>query len=153
MGKRGAAHFDSDEPSWEMFHSVYLNMRGAIQGSIKQHGLLLSEYHTLALCDRAKDPLTLSLIAQSLGVTPAAITDLVRRLAKRGLIRLAPNPADHRSSVVTLTPSGRALVLQARSARRKAIHEIVLLISPEGRQGLLRGLSELRNATNSRQEA
>jgi DNA-binding MarR family transcriptional regulator len=123
-----------------------------MQGALKEYGLLISEFHTLALCARAREPLTLKFIAQSLGVTPAAVTDLVRRLVKRGLIELSPNPADHRSRLVTLTPSGRTLVLQARHARRQAHRDIVLMISPEARQGLLRGLAELRQVIGSLQE-
>jgi DNA-binding MarR family transcriptional regulator len=141
------------EPSWDTVREVYVVLRAVAQGALKQYDLVYSEYQTLALCARAHGPLTLKLVTQSLGVTPAATTDIGRRLEKRHLIQLIPNPSDRRSTLVILAPSGRALFLKARSAKRQALQDLGLLISSEGRKGLLRGLTELRQAIGSLQLA
>ncbi len=50
-------------------------------------------------------------LARRLGVTTAAATTIVDRLAERGHVRRTPHPTDRRRTVVELTDSGRREVL------------------------------------------
>jgi DNA-binding MarR family transcriptional regulator len=152
--EKGYAQYSiSAEPSWDLVHEVYLALRCVVHGAIRKYGLLVSEYHTLKICASAPEPPTLKFIASSLGITPAGTTDLVRRLAERGLIHLSPNPADRRSRIATLTPAGRTLLQQARTARKRALRELFCSLSSEGKRGFLLGITELHQAIESRREA
>ena len=135
---------DAEEPPWETIRELYQVLRGLTREALAPHRLLLSEYQTLRLCEQGPAPL--KEVTQALGVTPAATTDLVRRLAQRRLLSLSPHATDRRSRIATLTPKGRRLLSAARHAHSAALRELGVRLSPEAREGLRRGLSELREA-------
>ena len=132
------------EPPWESVRELYRILRGVTREALRPHGLLLSEYQALALC--APGPVPLKSITRALDVTPAATTDLARRLQRRRLIRLEPHPTDRRSRLAVLTDPGRRLLRDARDAQRKALRELGTRIPPTAREGLLGGVAELRKA-------
>lgn len=135
---------DSLEPLWDAVRDLHLILRGATQAALTSRGLLVSEYHTLALCENG--PVPLKSITEGLGVTPAATTDLVRRLESRRFIRVGPHQTDRRSRIASLTPAGHRILRQSREAKRKALRELGVEISPTGRRALLQGVVELREA-------
>ncbi len=132
------------EPPWESVRELYRILRGVTREALRPHGLLLSEYQALALC--APGPVPLKSITRALDVTPAATTDLARRLQRRRLVRLEPHPTDHRSRLAVLTEPGRRLLREAKDAQRKALRELGARIPPTAREGLLGGVAELRHA-------
>jgi DNA-binding MarR family transcriptional regulator len=82
------------------------------------HGLETWEFDVLAALRRSGKPYELSpgrLLRETL-VTSGTMTNRVDRLAARGLVRRAPDPADRRGVLVQLTDSGRAHVDAALSA-------------------------------------
>lgn len=52
------------------------------------------------------NPVTASQLAKHLKVTPAAVTYLVERLVKRGLLERAPNPEDRRQVLLSVSADG-----------------------------------------------
>ena len=56
----------------------------------------------------SRQPLRPSEIAEVHGVHPSLVTRQVRELEDAGLVRVAADPADGRSCLVTLTPAGPA---------------------------------------------
>ena len=82
------------------------------------HDLETWEFDVLAALRRSGKPYELSpgrLLRETL-VTSGTMTNRVDRLAARGLVRRAPDPADRRGVLVQLTDSGRARVDAALSA-------------------------------------
>jgi DNA-binding MarR family transcriptional regulator len=82
------------------------------------HDLETWEFDVLAALRRAGKPYELSpgrLLRETL-VTSGTMTNRVDRLAARGLVRRAPDPADRRGVLVQLTDSGRTRVDAALSA-------------------------------------
>jgi DNA-binding MarR family transcriptional regulator len=82
------------------------------------HGLETWEFDVLAALRRSGKPYELSpgrLLRETL-VTSGTMTNRVDRLAARGLVRRAPDPADRRGVLVQLTDSGRTRVDAALSA-------------------------------------
>ncbi|HET7762874.1 MAG TPA: MarR family transcriptional regulator [Phycicoccus sp.] len=72
-------------------------------------GLSTSELHSLRhLMDHPMGPVEL---AKALGVTSAASSGVVDRLAARGHVERRPHPEDGRRTEVVITESGRAEVL------------------------------------------
>jgi DNA-binding MarR family transcriptional regulator len=82
------------------------------------HHLETWEFDVLAALRRSGKPYELSpgrLLRETL-VTSGTMTNRVDRLAARGLVRRAPDPADRRGVLVQLTDSGRTRVDAALSA-------------------------------------
>jgi DNA-binding MarR family transcriptional regulator len=76
------------------------------------------EFDVLSALRRAGDPYELSpgrLLRETL-VTSGTMTNRVDRLAQRGLVRRAPDPADRRGVLVRLTDAGLARVDAALAA-------------------------------------
>ncbi|WP_328322602.1 MarR family transcriptional regulator [Kribbella sp. NBC_00382] len=62
-------------------------------------------------------PVTISTLADLLGVTQQAASKSVADLQKRGYLSRAPDPDDARAKLVTLTPRGQAVIASARKHR------------------------------------
>lgn len=132
------------DPTWEAVREVYRTLRGVTQRALAPHELLLSEYQTLVLCERG--PVPLKSITETLGVTPAATTDIARRLGDRRLLRFSSDADDRRSRIANLTGEGRRRLAKARAAHAAALRALGVRISPEARRGLRHGLAELHRA-------
>jgi DNA-binding MarR family transcriptional regulator len=59
-------------------------------------------------------PLSLSGLAEAIGVDAPYATLIVDSLEQRGLVERQPDPADRRRKLVTLTPAGRDAVAQVQ---------------------------------------
>ena len=71
-------------------------------------GMLVSHFSVLNHLTRVKDGQTPLVLANAFQVPKTTMTHTLSGLEKRGLIRMAPNPADGRSKCVWLTDEGRA---------------------------------------------
>lgn len=67
----------------------------------------------LDLIDRF-GPLSVGQLAQALGVTHVAISQVREQLERAGLVSLHPDPADGRRRLLSLSEEGRALVARLR---------------------------------------
>jgi DNA-binding MarR family transcriptional regulator len=65
-------------------------------------------------------------IATGLAITVGGASKLVDRVVEAGLAVRSSNPRDRRSSVVQLTPAGRAHLDQARAALAAALDELLV---------------------------
>jgi len=82
-------------------------------------------------------------IASHLRVAPRSVTDVLDALEDRGLVERAPDPADRRATVVTLTASGRGLVHEIDEARRTDAHAFFSRLSERDQAALRRILGTL----------
>ena len=78
----------------------------------QSHGLAAGEFDVLATLRRAGPPHALSPTAlyDATMVTSGAMTGRIDRLEKAGWVVRAPDPADRRGVLVSLTADGRALI-------------------------------------------
>ena len=86
--------------------------------------LSVEQWRVLFLVGEGNRGRRISEIAQHVAVTLPATSRLLRRLARRGLVGLEPDPQDARATLCRLSPAGVALrhaVLQARRGRLRAI--------------------------------
>jgi DNA-binding MarR family transcriptional regulator len=72
-----------------------------------EHDLSLTQVRVLAILRDRR--VTMSELADYLGLDKSTISTLVDRAAKRELLQRTPNPLDRRSVDVALTPAGRQL--------------------------------------------
>ena len=87
-------------------------------------GLSMVAASTLADLER-RGSRRITELAESQGVTQPAMTGLVGRLAAGGLVERAPDPADRRGVLVTVTPDGRAVLATRRRARAEALADLL----------------------------
>jgi DNA-binding MarR family transcriptional regulator len=103
-------------------------------------GLTPSRTHLLWELGR-RGPVPQRVLAETLKVTPRAVTGLVDALVDDGLVTREPHPTDRRAALVTFTARGRRLV-----ARLERDHEALAraLFAPMSRReldGFSRGLA------------
>lgn len=94
---------------------ITLMAREKVMTALTRHGLDGGEFYVLAALRRAGAPYALrpTELYRSLMVSSGGMTDRLRRLEKRGLVRRLPSERDKRSMLVALTAEGRRLVEQA----------------------------------------
>jgi DNA-binding MarR family transcriptional regulator len=84
---------------------------GEFDATVGRHGLTFARYEALVLLAFSRDGhLPMSKMGQRLMVHPTSVTNIVQRLAAQGLVERAPNPADGRGMLATITPAGRTVM-------------------------------------------
>lgn len=83
-----------------------------VEAGLARHGLALGEFDVLAALRRAGEPFTLTpgVLARTLMLSPAAMTNRLDRLEGAGLVARRLDPGNRRSILVTLTDAGRERV-------------------------------------------
>ncbi len=107
-------------------------------------GLLVSEAGALKLASAG--PVRPSTVADRLGITASAATQLVDRLERRGLLRRTRDPADRRAVVLVITPTGRRTYRATAREVRAMLDAVAGTMSPQGRRALQQGVAELHRA-------
>ena len=98
-------------------------------------GLSLTAASTLRRLERT-GARRLTDLAAAEGVTQPAMTQLVSRLEREGLVSRGGDPADGRVVVVSVTAAGRAAVRKRRAARIRALSGVLKELPPAERAAL-----------------
>jgi len=116
---------------------------GDFDATVGAHGLTFARYEALVLLAFSREGhLPMSKIGQRLMVHPTSVTNIVQRLAAQGLVERAPNPADGRGMLATITPKGREVMEAATTDLVAGGFSMGALTAAEHEQlfGLLRKL-------------
>ncbi|WP_054815287.1 MarR family winged helix-turn-helix transcriptional regulator [Nocardia arizonensis] len=100
----------------------------------------LSVLDTLAA---SPHPLRLSELTRTEQITQPAITQLITRLERDGLVRRRPDPTDGRAVLVHLTEAGRRVGRARRRDRLRHLTPLLAELSTEQRRALARALPAL----------
>ena len=104
-------------------------------------------HHELALLEHVMEqPMGPSELASRLGVTTAAASGIVDRLAARGHVERQPHPTDRRRTVVATTDSGREEVLGHLMPMFLGLAALDARLSEDERAVVLRFLEEAERA-------
>ena len=68
-----------------------------------------------------RGPRRITELADAQGVTQPAMTGLVNRLARQGLVERSPDSADRRGVLVAVTGAGRTVLAERRRQRAEAL--------------------------------
>ena len=99
------------------------------------HGLSLGRLQALQVVQRHGGSARVNEVSSELGITVGAASKLVDRLEDHALASRAPNPADRRSSLISLTERGSSVVDAASRTFRDELTR-VLPSGPDGREEL-----------------
>lgn len=99
----------------------------------------LSVLHTLS----RKSPMRLNELIATEQVTQSAITQLVTRLERDGLVDRRPDPSDGRAVLVHITAQGAAIIDSRRSDRIMRIAKLIDGLAPEERSSIAAALPAL----------
>jgi DNA-binding MarR family transcriptional regulator len=114
----------------ELMKHVNRRSAGETLAILNDAGLTLAQLVTLHILDQG-GVRTVSAIASSLRLSPAATSHLVDRLVVGGLVGRIEDPDDRRQKRVTITSSGRRLVDRVQRERTREMTEAVAGLSPE----------------------
>jgi MarR family transcriptional regulator, organic hydroperoxide resistance regulator len=106
----------------------------------------LSLTHVHALLLLAQGQLSMSHLADALGVSLPNATGIVGRMAERGLVERVHDEIDRRVVHVRLSERGRAALEEAEATRRERFGAIVAALTPEQQERTLQALRDLRVA-------
>jgi DNA-binding MarR family transcriptional regulator len=87
----------------------------------------------------------MSFLAKEMGVSLPAMSGLINRLHKLGMVKRIYDQADRRIIRVSLTEKGKNLVKQVILQRQRMISNIFSTVRPQEREEFLRILSKIHN--------
>ncbi len=111
---------DLRRPASDLLDLVVLVIRG-VSGN---RDLSLTSVATLGSLDRAGAQRVTALAAAQ-GVSQPSMTQLVQRLAQRGLVTRVADPADGRAALVSVTEAGHAALVARRQRNADLIAELL----------------------------
>lgn len=90
--------------------------------------------------------LTNGQIAERLGMSTGGVTPALDRLERSGFVERNPNPADRRSSVVSMTAQGEAVMAAAQDVLAEELDSFISAMDDGERELILRFLIEVNDA-------
>lgn len=98
------------------------SMRDFIQFT-KENGLSMSQFNSLMYLKR-RGSSAVSDIAEHLGVTTAAASQMIERMVQQGWLERTEDPADRRAKRIALTDKGQAMIGMSIRARQKWLDDL-----------------------------
>jgi DNA-binding MarR family transcriptional regulator len=95
-----------------------------------RQGMGLGAMLVLSRIDR-EGPIRLTALAAAEGISQPAMTQLVQRLAREGLVTRVSDPADARATLIVITEAGRVLLADRRRLRHERLAALVATLSAE----------------------
>jgi MarR family transcriptional regulator, organic hydroperoxide resistance regulator len=105
----------SELPVVAVWQQVTHRLLAALDEELSDFGLSAAEINALA-CFGGEESRTVRQLVAATAQRPSTLTGVLDRLERRGLIERTLNPADRRSVLVRLTPSGRAAAARVATA-------------------------------------
>lgn len=116
-------------PNAELIKRVMIlagDLREATERELAEFGLTPAEFDVLAALRRSAAPYQLkpNEVSRALLLSSGGTSNIVKRLAERGLVRRDHDPRDGRGTLIRLTDDGRSLVEEALRANTLAHEEL-----------------------------
>jgi DNA-binding MarR family transcriptional regulator len=109
---------------WHHLMGRYQRLMCSLDRELATHDLTASEFEVLQqLSDATECSLRMSELAESAHLTQSALSRLVSRLERDGLVGRKACDNDRRALFVSLTDAGRARYAEARPTQRRVLRE------------------------------
>lgn len=103
----------------------------------------LSPGHVQVLIALGRGPHSISKLAEAVGVSPPAASQLVDRLAEHGMVERAHAPEDRRVVLVDYVPGMQDVARRMMEGRRRRLEEAMSSLTDEEARAFLKGLKLL----------
>jgi len=113
-----------------------------------QLDLTMGQLRTL-MALAADGPMTVSALAEKLGIAKPTASILIDRLVQIGDADRSEDPEDRRRTLVTLTTAGVALVARLRNGRSERFERWLAAMRPEDLAALTQGMQALADIAES----
>jgi DNA-binding MarR family transcriptional regulator len=110
--------------------------------ALRPLGLTNGQFSLMMSLNRPKPP-EMAEVASLLAMDRTTVTAALKPLQGRGLVKIATDPADRRRRLMTLTPTGRRLLVRAVPVWRKTHAAVQSLLSDGGPDRLRNDLRAL----------
>lgn len=110
----------------------------------EQFETTLPRFDVLAMLERHGDGVTMTELSRALLVSNGNVTAVVRQLSAAGYVAVRPAPGDARSSIVSLTPEGRAHFDELAAAHHSWIGAMFERMEPQELDALYGLLAKLK---------
>jgi MarR family transcriptional regulator for hemolysin len=112
-------------------HSTSRAWRQALDRRLKYLGVSQASWMTIAVAAKARQPLSQSELAESLGVEGATMVAMVDRLVKAGFVVREPSTTDRRVKRILLTQAGNLLYDKVRAQAASFRQELLAGVDPK----------------------
>jgi DNA-binding MarR family transcriptional regulator len=146
-GQRGLDDSHADDAATGLFQLSCL-----VQGTYAR----VSERHTLTpvqarlLCILADGPRGMAELARCFDVEKAALTGLIDRAERRGLVKRSPAPGDRRALRVTPTDTGRRAAAAFHAEVNAELSNLLAPLAPHDREHFRNAMAEILEQRFSR---
>ena len=145
--KHGGALGDrSSVRLWLRLLSCTMAIEKDVQRRFGQRSATLARFDVLAALDRQPGGMTMGALSRALLVSNGNVTQLVQKLARDRLVRIAPSPHDRRASIVRLTARGRTEFAGLAAAHHDWIDELMAGMDAAARETLYQALGALKRS-------
>jgi DNA-binding MarR family transcriptional regulator len=124
---------------------MYSSMRNFIF-YLKERGLSMSQIGSLFLIHHGKS--SVSEIADGLGITSAAASQMLERLVQQELILRLEDPSDRRVKQIMLTDKGRQVIRESLAARQGWLDNLNHVLSDNEKEQINSALNILIDKAN-----
>jgi DNA-binding MarR family transcriptional regulator len=131
---------------WLRLLSCTMAIEKDVQRRLVARGATLPRFDVLAALDRHPEGMNMGALSRALLVSTGNVTQLVQTLARDGLVRIAPSPADRRTSIVRLTAKGRADFAGLAAAHHDWIDTLLGGMDAGARENLYHALGLLKRS-------
>lgn len=131
---------------WLRLLSCTMAMEKDVQRRFAAMGTTLARFDLLAALDRHPEGMTMGALSRALLVSNGNVTQIVQKLAKDALVRIAPCPDDRRASIVRLTAGGRVEFAGLAAAHHDWIDALLADVDAAARENLYQALGVLKRS-------
>jgi len=115
---------DALASEWHQLMGRYQRLMCSLDRELGAHDLSASEFEVLQQLEHAEEcSLRMAELADSAHLSQSALSRLVSRLEKDGLLERKACEQDRRSLFIALTPAGRERYAEARPTQRRVLRE------------------------------
>jgi DNA-binding MarR family transcriptional regulator len=123
----------------DLVHRVGRRLKHGYAAGFAPLGLSPGQARALGAISRAGEPLRMVQLADALRIAPRSVTSVIDSLEEAGFVRRDVDPANRRSTLVSLTPEGQDAVAEVGEIRREVATRTFGVLTEE-QQGRLADL-------------
>ena len=138
----GAASTSGTHFTFSILHAAKA-IEDRIEGALGTVGLSMAKHSALSRLEEAREPMSLSELAEKLSCVRSNITQLIDRLEADGLVRRVADPDDRRSVRAELTDLGREKQAAGAEELAKVQQALSSQVGPADLAGLESALQSL----------